>query len=993
MSEQTLATLIDAPLFPSLAALRITHSKLLEAHRTQAETTEFWQTVEAFLQRGSRSGALLDREDERLTAQGLLDYWAATAVSMGRTIPDAALIDFDPMLAPELPEEQCPYMGLVAFHEGREKYFFGRERLVTALLAQVQATRLVAVVGPSGSGKSSLVLAGLIPLLKSGAITGSETWRYVVRIVPGSDPLSSLADVFQSPTANPLLTIPTDEPIPFVVDNLRRDADYLAQWVNTTGAQPLVLVIDQFEEVFTLCTDDNLRAAFLNNLLNLVSAPGPRHVVILTMRTDFESFVARVPALLPHFEAGLLRVTPLNTAELRAVIEKPAEQVGLKFESGVVDALVQDVLGEPAALPLLQFTLLKFWEQRTRNRITWDTYKRLGGGRLALARSADRLYESLIPEDQVTLRRILLRLVRPGEGLEVTSNRVRQGVLYLTGEAQDRVDRVLDKLVEADLVRLTKRERPEDSQVEVAHEALVRNWPRLIGWLEDERERLRERLRVTEAAEQWFKLGREPGALLRGALLEDALRYPDLNELEQQYVTASRDALATIEREKEAARQRELEQALTLAKSERQWAEFQEKTAIDLRRRNTLLTMITVIAVLLAVATFLFYQQSTIKATEAALARGTAEAEADAAATARSDAEAEAANARAAEVMAREEAATAQAAVADLRAKQAELGVYIGALNSVEQALINATATLTYREGTPSPALTITSVPPATAVPSYPTPQATPQPSAIRAIASPIMANSAITDSGLLTGDTPITATSALTAEQPVTAAAQLMVTSAITITVVPTAGVEIPTLPVQPAPATASLPPTATATLTLPPLPSERQIPPGALIANVPDIEMKLYERATEDSPSLQTLRHPAQLVVLEVRDLQWIKVEAPDHTIGWVQAWLLTYQGDPSWLPLGLQHLVITLPFTQGVISALDGATDYALLANPENADSELRRVPVGINVTLLFYAQGPVMYGSTLWFYVRMVDPTDPGLLLHGYLPAQVIVPIDS
>lgn len=136
----------------------------------------------------------------------------------------------------------------------------------------------------------------------------------------------------------------------------------------------------------------------------------------------------------------------------------------------------------------MQFTLLKLWKQRDRNRITWETYKRLGGGRFGIGRRrADHLYEHLIPEDQVTARRILLRLVRPSDGLEVTSNRVRQGVLYQTGEARDRVERVLQKLVDADLVRLTTGERPEDTQVEVAHEALVRNWPRLVGWLEDER--------------------------------------------------------------------------------------------------------------------------------------------------------------------------------------------------------------------------------------------------------------------------------------------------------------------------------------------------------------------------------------------------------------------------------------------------------------------------------------------------------------------------
>ncbi|MEZ4726977.1 MAG: SH3 domain-containing protein [Caldilineaceae bacterium] len=990
MSEQPSTTPTAEPAFPSLAALRAAHSQLLEAYRNQNGTapTLFWQEVASFLQRGRRAGALLDREEERATAQSLLDYWTATAYSTGQEMPDAALIDFDPTLAPELPDDQCPYVGLAAFHEGREKYFFGRDRLVNALLAKVAETRLVAVVGPSGSGKSSLVLAGLIPQLKDGAIQrdantpSSETWHYTPRLVPGSDPLVNLASVIQ-----PLLAAQGDGAA--VAEGMRRAADYLVNLFNETMEQPVVLVVDQFEESFTLCTNDEVRAAFFNNLLALVQAPGLRHTVILTMRTDFESFVARVPPLLPLFEAGLLRVTPLNAAELRAVIEKPAEMVGLKFEAGVVDALLQDVLGEPAALPLLQFTLLKLWENRDRNRITWETYKRLGGGRLALARSADRLYESLIPEDQVTARRILLRLVRPGEGLEVTSNRVRQGVLYLRGEAHDRVDRVLQKLVDADLVRLTTGERPEDTQVEVAHEALVRNWPRLVGWLEDERVRIRERLRVTEAAEQWLKLGRDPGALLRGALLEDALRYTDLNELEQAYVQASQEAIAAVEREKEEARQREVEQALALAKSERQWAEFQEKSANDLRRRNTLLTAISVIAVLLAIAAFAFFQRSNLKATEANFARSTAEAEATAAAAARLDAVTkatmaaeEAANARLAEAVAVAEAATANAAVAELNQKQAELGAYIGALNSVQQVIANVTATLIYANATPTPALpSNTPLPPTALVPASATPQPTPQP-AVRTSPPPVTANRVITAPAA--GVETIPATAALTASAPVTAAASLLADPAITATAIVS----------DRADAAAGLTPATALTNTVPLLTtdivSETQIPRGALIANVPDVETNLYARATEDSPILQVLRYPAQLTVLRADNLQWVKVETTEGVVGWVQAWLLTYQGDAAWLPLGLRHLVIELPFTQGVIQSLEGTTAYALLANPQNPDSELGRAPVGVNVTLLFYAEGPVMYGSNLWFYVRMADPAAPERVLTGYLPAQVIVP---
>ena len=987
MSEQS-AT------FPSLAALRMAHNKLLETHRTQTDATAvaFWQEVETFLQRGHRTGALLDREEERWAAQSLLDYWTATAYSTGRAVPDAALVDFDPTLAPDLPDDQCPYVGLAAFNEGREKYFFGRERLVEALLAKVAAARLVAVVGPSGSGKSSLVLAGLIPVLRGGAIAGdantpsSASWNYLPRIVPGSDPLANLAYVLQLHPQDPHVDLARAAKFVFATEGLLRETDYLANLLNATNAQPVVLLIDQFEEVFTLCTDEKARAAFLANLLALVQAPGPRHTVILTMRTDFESFVARVPALLPYFEAALLRVTALNAAELRAVIEKPAAMAGLKFEADVVDALVQDVLGEPAALPLLQFTLLKLWKNRERNRITWESYKRLGGGRLALARSADQLYASLIPEEQVTARRILLRLVRPGEGLEVTSNRVRQQVFYQTGEARDRVDRVLGKLVDADLLRLTTGERPEDTQVEVAHEALVRNWPRLVGWLEDERGRIRERLRVTEAAEQWLKLGRDPGALLRGALLEEALRYPDLNELEMDYIQISQAVIAAAEQEKEAVRQRELDQALALAAeqerlahSERQWAIFQQKTAAKLQRRLLLLGVISVLALFLAAAVFWFYSQAVNRQAEAeALARvaATAQAEAESQAMAadesRGDAITQAAAARAAQATAQAEAAAARAAEAELRAKQEQLRHLSAALNytgeqldELERLIGSARATLDGATLT----LIAPTLPEATPVapPVESTPQPSATPGATLAVGEPLMtatlsidASARLTDPGLITATNEATGT---------------------------------------PTPATGMLQiPPLTAILGMP----TSEVASGDLVAVVPDIEINLYAAASEDAPILQQLRAPTQLTVLQ-SDVYWVNVVTPDNTIGWVQAWLLTYTGNISLLPRELRYLTVDkapsdspvqradkLPFVFGTLISVEGARGYALLDNLKDLESEVVWAPVGSEVTLLFTAEGPPLHDNPVWYYVQLLDPGGQNLIWQGYLPAAVIAP---
>lgn len=280
------------------------------------------------------------------------------------------------------------------------------------------------------------------------------------------------------------------------------------------------------------------------------------HRVVLTMRSDFEPFVARAQALQPLFEAGKLVLPPLSAGELREAIERPAEQVGLKFEAGLVEALLQDILGEPAALPLLQFTLLRLWEERERNRVTLAAYKKVGGGRLALARSADALYASLIPEEQVTARRVLLRMVRPGEGLEVTSNRVLRSDLDRGGEDPGRVARVLARLTAARLVRETPGDSPDDFQVEVAHEALVRNWPTLVEWLEEDRLSLRRRRRLTAAAEEWQRLDRGESALLRGVALAEAADYDDLNELEQAFVAAGEASEQAEQRRKQRNQRR-----------------------------------------------------------------------------------------------------------------------------------------------------------------------------------------------------------------------------------------------------------------------------------------------------------------------------------------------------------------------------------------------------------------------------------------------------
>ena len=602
----------DTVRFPSLDSLRAAHTELLKDFRVDGGTTKMTAKVEAFIRRGRATGALLDADADRWAAQSQLDYWATQIYEPNYEPPDATLDEFDPQLAPELDDALCPYVGLDAFRELNQSVFFGREHLIGELIRKLIAVRFVAVLGPSGSGKSSVVRAGLIPELKKGALPDSADWKYLAPMVPGSNPLVNLARLVMPPDVDAAQT-------EIEADLYRQNSAYLAHIVSEKFSNNVVLVVvDQFEEIFTLCTDELVRQRFVDSLISLCQAPTSEHRVIITMRSDFEGNIARLSDLQTMLEQATVRITPLNASELRAAIEAPAARIGLKFEEGVVDALLNDTLGEPAALPLLQFTLLKLWENRERNRVTWEAYKKLGGGRLTLARSADEFYNRLLPEEQVTMRRILLKMVRPGEGLEVTSNRVPRAALYQKAEANDRIDRVLDKLIQARLLRVSEGDIAADEQLEVAHEALVRNWPRLVEWLEEERVTLRHRQRLTASAEEWQRLGRDPSALWRGRLLEEARHYDDLSGLETEFVEAGYEAeRAEDERElNEERQQRELEYAKKLAKTEKLRAEEQAQAATKLRQGRVYLIGALGVTILLGILAGVFgirsYQQANI---------------------------------------------------------------------------------------------------------------------------------------------------------------------------------------------------------------------------------------------------------------------------------------------------------------------------------------------------------------------------------------------
>lgn len=590
-SETSSETIVP---FMSFTSMRESHRTLLKLRRkmkTEADASDYWDDVTEFLYRGETAGAFIDNTEDREAAQSLLDYWHNQLFHEGKETPEAVLYEFDATTQPEIPDSHCPYIGLDAFHEGNNHLFYGRNQLIKELLNQVMVSRLVTAVGPSGSGKSSVVLAGLLPRLQEGALPDSENWHYYPVIVPGAAPLTRLSKMLQPEKAE------TADWLTANYDAFLKDSEHLAKLIETQTDKSAVIVIDQFEETFTLCHDDKERDAFIDNLLSVIKVRDTRHLIILTMRVDYESYLNKVPLFQSLYEQGLVRVTAMNASELHEAIEQPAEAIGLKFEDGLIDTLVREIVGEPAALPLLQFALLKLWDDRERNRITWDSYRRLGGVMAALAHTADSLFNNLLPEDQHTAKRILLRLVRPGAGLEFTRRRITRRGMHHAGEANDRIDRVLEKLVEARLLRQTDGITAENDQFEVAHEALVRNWPRLVEWLEDDRVVLRHRLRFTAQAEEWDTRGRDAGALLRGKQLQEALLFEELNPLEQEYIDASKAAVQLEEKEKQAQQQRELEQAKKLAEEQRQRAEAEAQAAKRANNFNIALIVILLLVI------------------------------------------------------------------------------------------------------------------------------------------------------------------------------------------------------------------------------------------------------------------------------------------------------------------------------------------------------------------------------------------------------------
>lgn len=410
------------------------------------------------------------------------------------------------------PGEKSPYQGLAAYGVEDSSLFFGRQRVVAQLVSSCGDNRFVALFGVSGSGKSSILRAGLIPALSNDR--------------PQCADHEDDIPLLESSCFVPALITPGSRPM----ESLRLALD------RVPPGREVLLVVDQFEELFTLCTDREERTQFVATLAEHARQPTARTRVVIGVRADFYPQCIELRELAPLLAGASVPVETLSEDELREVITKPARRVGLSVERALVTKIIAEATGQPGALPLVSHALLETWRQRRGTVLTAAGYEAAGGVSGAISQTAEAWYQSLTVEQQNSVREIMVRLVTLGEeGVKDTRRRVDRAELDFPSS-----DEILHELADARLAVLGQ------TTVEIAHETLIEAWPRLRRWLAADREVLRRGRQLTEDSRIWSAHGRDPDTLYRGARLEawDEQPTEQLNSLEKEFLTASRERQA-----------------------------------------------------------------------------------------------------------------------------------------------------------------------------------------------------------------------------------------------------------------------------------------------------------------------------------------------------------------------------------------------------------------------------------------------------------------
>lgn len=434
----------------------------------------------------------------------------------------------------------CPWRGLEAYGVEDARSFAGRERLVAELVASLAASRVLALIGSSGSGKSSVLHAGLLAALGADALPGSSGWR-VVALRPGEHPMRELAREALGQAGRASV------------------GELLAHLVTAAVEDPsrVIVVIDQFEEVWTVCADESERRQFLDTVSELATDPRSNVSVVLAIRADFTGRLAEHETLRGLVRDGTVLVGPMTPAEVHRAVERPAGAAGLVLDDGLVDTIVSDAGEEPGLLPLLSATLTQLWEQRDGRALTYTAYVGMGGVSGSIASLAEECYTALTEPEQDTARLVLMRLTGTGDGDGVTRRRVPMSELQSLPRPD--VREVVEAMSRGRLLTIS------DGSVEVAHEALFREWPRLRTWLAEDASGRAIQRRLAVAAAEWEAEGRDPSALWSGTRLVTGLevaesRPEELTPVEHDFLRAGREAVdadrrAAEERARLSARQ------------------------------------------------------------------------------------------------------------------------------------------------------------------------------------------------------------------------------------------------------------------------------------------------------------------------------------------------------------------------------------------------------------------------------------------------------
>ena len=431
-----------------------------------------------------------------------------------------------------------PYKGLQAFDENDRTSFFGRsteikilQEKIYSLYRQESNYRLLPVHGPSGSGKSSLVRAGLIPELRENSLPESEELQLKV-LKPGTDPLQSLAKVLAFTVAGGDSSVRKTRELAEELLQPNKSGDYdglqrIASHLPRIDFCPLIIVVDQFEETFSLCNDAELRNAFIANLLYAAKDLTKHVSVILTMRSDFMGELYQYPDLGRLFSKPGFLVPPMDKTALREVIVHPAQNAGYNFDEGTINLLINQTIGRTGALPLLQFSLTQIWDKlnKTEPVEPAKTLQELGGVGGAVAKKGEEIYAGLSELEQKIARRVFLKLVHLREGLEDTRQRTAIQDMIAAQDKPEQVIKVIRQFSSIHARLITVFTESNQGFAEISHEALISYWPLLKQWLDEGRQLLPQQLRIENLAKEWKKQDKKSSFLLQGKQVSDAIKF------------------------------------------------------------------------------------------------------------------------------------------------------------------------------------------------------------------------------------------------------------------------------------------------------------------------------------------------------------------------------------------------------------------------------------------------------------------------------------